>query len=286
MLVVILLALSAPRTSYADPFYQLVGAKSLAMGGAHRGFGTANDTLIVNPAGMAITRRYNSQVQYGYNTQDHISRVLISAVDSSTSPLAAGLGYTREWGNPSGVDLGMNRVYMGLAYALTPGIAFGITGQNARGNFVEDDTRRRQNNFNGTAGAMVSLGQRIGLGAVYENFMRIKEDEVMPSTIGLGASVNIFLATLAADYVIDMRRGQKRARTFGVGAEVLVLQHLALRGGYRMGHQTTAKVGPLKKFVTGGLGLVSHQAGLEVSAERGVEHTNEWQIITNLQYGL
>ena len=286
LLVVALLALSAPRISHADPFYQLVGAKSLAMGGAHRGLGTANDTLIVNPAGMAITRRYSSQVQYGYNTGDHISRVLISAVDSSTSPLAAGLGYTREWGNPTGVDLGMNRVYLGLAYALTPGIAVGMTGQNARGNFLEGEARHRQNNFNGTAGAMISLGQRIGLGAVYENFVHIKEDEVMPSTLGLGASVNAFLATIAADYVIDMRPGQKRARTFGVGAEVLVMQHLALRGGYRMGHQTSARVGPLKKFVTAGLGLVSNQAGLELSAERGVEHTREWQIITSLQYGL
>lgn len=275
-----------PRIGRADAFYQLVGTKSLAMGGAHRGLGTNNDTLIVNPAGMAIARRYSSQVQYGYNTGDHISRLLVSAVDSSTSPVAAGLAYTREWGNPSGVDLGMNRIYMGLAYALVPGIAFGITGQNARGNFLEDEVRHKQNNFNGTVGAMISLGQRIGLGVVYENFVRIKEDEVMPRTLGLGASTNILLATLAADYLIDMRPGERRAKTFGAGAEMIVLRHLALRAGYRMGYETAARKGPLYKYVTGGFGLVSQQAGVELSAEKSIDHKGAWQIITGFTYGL
>lgn len=285
-LVVALMIAGAPRTGRADPFYQLVGTKSLAMGGAHRGLGTNNDALILNPAGMAIARRYSSQVQYGYNTGDHISRLLVSAVDSSTSPVAAGLAYTREWGNPSGVDIGMNRIYLGLAYALVPGIAFGITGQNARGSYLDHEVRHKENNFNGTAGAMLSLGQRIGLGVVYENFVHLKDDAMMPSTLGLGASANIFLATLVADYVIDMRPHQKRAKTFGVGAEVLMMQHLAFRGGYRMGHETSARTGPLYKYVTGGVGLVSNQAGVELSAERSIERTGAWQVVAGLNYGL
>lgn len=282
----VLSLLCVPAVSRADAFYQLTGAKSLAMGGAHRGLGTANDTLILNPAGMAIARRYSSQVNYGYNTDDHISRILVSAVDSSTSPVAAGLAYTREWGNPSGVDIGMNRVYVGLAYALTPGIAVGITGQNARGNYLDHEVRRKENNFNGTAGAMISLGQRIGLGAVYDNFVHLENDLTMPSNLGLGASVNLFVVSVAADYVIDMRPGKRRAKTFGVGAEMLFSQHVALRGGYRMGHETSARVGPLLKYVSLGLGLVSQAASLEVSAERAIQHAGAWQVIAGLQYGL
>lgn len=281
-----LLVFVTPRSGRADPFYQLVGAKTLSMGGAHRGLGTSNDTLIINPAGMAIAKRYSSQVQYGYNTHDHISRVLVSAVDSSTSPLAAGLAYTREWGNPSGADIGMNRVYLGLAYALTPGIAFGITGQNARGSYLDNEVRHKQNNFNGTAGAMLSLGQRVGLGAVYDNFIHVKDSALMPPTIGFGASARVLLATLVADYLIDMRKGQRRAKTFGAGVEVVVISNLALRAGYRMGHQTSAKEGPLHKFITGGVGFVSNQAGLELAAERAVDRSGEWQVVAGLQYGL
>lgn len=282
----VLSLISLPAQSRADAFYQLTGPKSLAMGGAHRGLGTSNDTLILNPAGMAITRRYSSQINYGYNTGDHISRVLVSAVDSSTSPVAAGLAYTREWGNPSGVDIGMNRIYMGLAYALTPGIAVGITGQNARGNYLEQEVRQKQNSFNGTAGAMISLGQRIGLGAVYDNFVHLEDDLTMPSNLGLGASLNLFVASVAADYVIDMRPGKRRAKTFGLGAETLLGQHIALRGGYRMGHETSARMGPLFKYVSGGVGLVSQQASLELSAERALQHTGAWQVVSSLQYGL
>ena len=154
-------ALGVPKVGHADPFYQLIGARSLAMGGAHRGMGTSNDTLILNPAGMAATKRYASELFYQYNTQDHISRVMVSAVDSKTSPIAAGLAYTREWGNPSGADIGLNRIYFGLAYALVPSLSIGITGQNARGNFLTHEVRQKQNNFNGTAGLMLSLGRPV-----------------------------------------------------------------------------------------------------------------------------
>lgn len=274
------------RPAHADPFYQLIGARSLAMGGAHRGLGNSNDALILNPAGMAITRRYSAEAQFNYNSTDHVSRVLATAVDSQTSPIAAGLAYTREWGDPSGADIGMNRIYFGLAYALVPGIAFGITGQNARGNFVEDGSRQKQNNFNGTAGAMLSFGQMLGLGVVYENFAHLKQDQVMPPMLAVGASIRLAIATLVGDYVIDMRPGERRPRTYGAGAEVLLMQALALRGGYRLGHQNSQRIGALKQYATGGVALVSGRGGCEISAERSLTGKSEWQMVAGLQYGL
>lgn len=279
-------AASAPRVAHADPFYQLVGARSLAMAGAHRGLGTSNDTLILNPAGMAAVQRYSAEVQYGYNTHDHISRVLVSAVDSKTSPLAAGLAYTREWGNPSGADVGLNRVYFGLAYALTPGIAFGLTGQNARGAFNLEHERHKQNNFNGTAGAMLSLGQLVGVGVVYDNFVPIKEAELMPPTLGLGASVRTSLLTVAYDYVFDMRRGERHPRTWGAGAETLLLRMLVLRGGYRVGHRDSSRNGPLQRYVTGGAAISHSGGGIEVSAERSIQGPRAWQLVFGMQVAM
>ena len=282
----LLWAVGLARPARADPFYQLIGARSLAMGGAHRGLGNSNDALILNPAGMAITRRYSAEAQFNYNAQDHVSRVLASAVDSQTSPIAAGLAYTREWGNPAGADIGMNRIYFGLAYALVPGLALGITGQNARGNFLEDGSRLKQNNFNGTAGAMLSVGQMLGLGVVYENFAHIKEDQVMPPTLALGVSARFALATLAGDYIFDMRPGERRPRTFGVGGELLLMQALALRGGYRLGHQNSQRTGELKQYVTGGVALVSGRGGAEISTERSLDGSSEWQMVAGVQYGM
>lgn len=266
-IVFILSAMLTPRPSYADAFNEFLGARSVAMGGAHRGLGTSNETLILNPAGMALGKRYSIDALYGYGKGDHINHGNLSAVDSKSSLVAAGVSYTRDWGNPSGSDASFNRVYFGLAYALSPMISTGFNVQNLRGGFSENGARHDVSLYNTTAGLSINLGQSLGLGVAYQNIIGTDTPRLMPPNLAAGASLRTSRATLTADMRFDMREKEAHHITFGTGAEVFVHQAFALRGGYRRAGTDPTFVGPLGHFITGGVAAVSQGGGLQISFE-------------------
>ena len=85
----ILLGVLAPQVATTAVFDEFRGIRSSAMGGAHRGVGTSNDSIILNPAGMAIKRRYNIDANFSFNKVDNLNKANLSIVDS-TGPIAAG----------------------------------------------------------------------------------------------------------------------------------------------------------------------------------------------------
>src|SRR5262245_27093677 len=97
------------------------------MGGAHRGVGTSNDTIMLNPAGMAIRKRYAIDGSYAYSAQDTLSHISISALDSKTAPVAGALAYTHDRGDHEFSNVEMNRIYMASAYPIFDWLAVGIT---------------------------------------------------------------------------------------------------------------------------------------------------------------
>src|SRR3954469_18063599 len=78
---------------------EFAGVRSLGMGGAHRALGTSNDTLYLNPAGMAIMKRYSVEASYAYDALFKLTEVGGSIVDSKSGPVAGGVGYTHERGD-------------------------------------------------------------------------------------------------------------------------------------------------------------------------------------------
>ena len=114
LLAAVASAASPARTEDALA-HELEGVRSLAMGGAHRGVGTSNDTIYLNPGGMALVRRYAIELQYGYSPHDRLNQFNISAVDSKSGPVAGALG-----GYLTGSNTGAGAVSMPLATALVP----------------------------------------------------------------------------------------------------------------------------------------------------------------------
>ncbi|MBI3179837.1 MAG: hypothetical protein HYZ27_09265, partial [Deltaproteobacteria bacterium] len=91
------------------------GVRSAAMGGAHRGLGTSNDTLYLNPAGMSLASRYSVEMDYRFSNFDELYRLAATVVDSKSGPVAGGLGYTYVWGNEDGADPALHRVVLALS---------------------------------------------------------------------------------------------------------------------------------------------------------------------------
>lgn len=273
-----------PAKTWASAFVEFAGARSLAMGGAHRGLGTGNDTLILNPAGLAISKRYSIDALYNYGTQDHISHAHLSAVDSKNSPVAAGVGYTRDWGNPSDTDASLNRVYMGMAYGLTQALAFGINVQNLRGAITDDGTRQHLSSYNTSVGMMANLSSILGLGVVYHNVIPNTHDRLLPPTLGFGAGLRLGMVSVAADLKKDMRKEHADPLTFGVGAEAFVRQAYAVRAGFRRApNEVVQNPAVLANYISGGVAAVSPGGSLLVSFEN-LLGSSQWVVVAGMQF--
>ncbi|MEZ4272059.1 MAG: hypothetical protein R3C68_11720 [Myxococcota bacterium] len=136
--VVVLLLCAAP-VSKAGVYQEMKGLRSEAMGGAHRGLGTSNDTLFLNPAGMAMLRRYSVDLLYGYTSIDNLNHISVTAVDSKSGPLAGAVGYTHDRGELNGLDAKFHRAYGAIAYPIFEGVGLGLTGRYVRGDIERVD---------------------------------------------------------------------------------------------------------------------------------------------------
>ena len=94
----------AATPARADVYREIHGARSEAMGGAHRGLGTSNDAITLNPAGMMLTKRYSIDANYTYSKQDDLHHFSISLVDSKSGPVAGSDEYVFSRGDHDRAD--------------------------------------------------------------------------------------------------------------------------------------------------------------------------------------
>lgn len=271
--------------AHGSVFEDFAGVRTLGMGGAHRGVGQSNETLLLNPGGMATFKRYGIDLQYGYGTDDRLSRFNMSAVDSKSGPVAGGVAYTLIRGNESGVDASISRISAGTAYALGQALAIGITAQNLRGSFKENGAKQELSLYNGTVGLALNLGELIGLGVAYQNVLKTNDVRFMPPTLGFGAAVRTPSIVLAADMVTDLRDGQPHQTSYNVGGEFFAAQTLALRLGWRRKPALDAS-GILvnRAYLSGGVGWLSPSGGFNFSAERALFDSRPWSLIASMQF--
>ncbi len=270
-----------PQSARADIYHEFYGSRSLAMGGAHRGIGTSNDTLLLNPAGMAVTQRYSVDMQYAYGTGDNLNDLSGSAVDSKSGPVAGGVAYTRNWGNPSRLDATLNRIAVGFAYPFGRSLAIGGTAKTIRGAYTTDAGRQEVDLYTGTLGGTATIGEMLSLGASWENIIKgnAEEQRLVKPVVGLGLGLHLPMVSLGADMVIDTRTQIDKRLTYHVGGEFILYELLAVRGGFH-----TDMVGPRegttqRSHVSGGLGLMSQAAALNLSAQRALVEDGPWEIV-------
>jgi hypothetical protein len=271
----------------AAVFDELEGTRSAAMGGAHRGVGTSNDTLYLNPAGMALVRRYSVELNYGYSPFSALTHLNVSAVDSQSGPVAGGLSYTHTRGDGERTDPSLHRVVVAAAYALGPSVALGLSGRHIRGKFQDGDKRRKLTLYSGDVGVMVKLGEMVTLGGTAHNVIRDELTRMLPLSFGVGGSVALGNLVLAGDFVLDSRQSNDTLQRYQVGAEYFLGGAFPLRAGYYHAPFTdkSSERGGENVLTFGG-GWVTQGGGIGVAAERSFERPRNWRMVASLQFFL
>lgn len=271
----------------ADVYTEFTGTRSLAMGGAHRALGSNNEAIVLNPAGLAATKRYNIDLQYGYGTGDRLHSINGSVVDSKSGPVAGGMALTRNWGNESGANPGLMRYYGAVAYNLGNILSIGMSSAYFRGDFRDEGVKQDVNAFNATLGAMVTVGEMLGIGVSYQNLIPVKalETNLFRPQLGTGVSLHSSLFAITGDLVLDMRANIQDRIDWHAGAEYLLFEMVAVRAGYHHSAAGSLANMPKQHFVAAGVGIVSGTGAFNASAERAVSgDAAHWRFLGSLQF--
>jgi hypothetical protein len=265
----VLAALLASTAAWADNLVSDPGApwpttvdmpRSTAMGGAQSAIATSNDALSVNPAGLSQTRRYHFELDGIYDAHFPAQGILASIVDSASSPVGSGMIFSR-WGSgqPAGRGEGWS---MGFAYSGVIGQALYMGGQTKFLRYHTPD------------GLVAKWAQDVGILSRHGGFswaavVQNLSTENLPlfpftATAGLawGADTDWHLAF---DYKVDFSDSNHLKQKAALGAEVLLEEGFALRGGATW--DATASLW----WASAGVAFLTEKGGLQIVWRRRVQ---------------
>jgi hypothetical protein len=233
--------------------------RATAMGGAHAAIATANDALAVNPAGLSQSKRYHLEIDGIYDSRFPAEGVLVSVVDTASSPVASGLLFSR-WGSGQGQGRGEGWS-LGFNYSSVIGQGLYWGGQTK---FIRYHT---------PDGLVAKWAQDVGLlsrrgnfswAAVVQNISTQKLP-LFPLTgtaaVAWGTDTDWHLAI---DYKADFSDTGNVKHKAAIGGEVLMEDTFALRAG------ATWDASAQLWWASAGIGLLTEKGGLQFVWRRRV----------------
>jgi hypothetical protein len=267
---------------------ELAGVRSTAMGGAHRGVGTSNDALYLNPGGMALVRRYAVEAQYGYSPFDGISNLNMSAVDSKSGPVAGGLGYTHQKSDADKGEVGINRFYVGAGYAVSPAVSVGVTTRYLRGAYTDLAGETHELDFyNADVGAMASISDALTLGVVYNNVLKSDYQHLTRPSVGFGIGIGGAGFVLAADVEMDRSEDSDNDLGYHLGGEYVASGAFPIRVGYAQ-LPFVGKDGERRRenVLAAGVAWASREGALDVGFRQSLERERNWALVGAFKFFL
>jgi hypothetical protein len=270
-----LIALSLLLCSPAGAAQDLLGSRSLGMGGTLRAAPSADSAILLNPAGMSLFRAYNINALYSYRGADSGSLVNASIVDSFTAKVAAGLSYSFIHASPSKTlalptgayslssTLNTHEAGLALAYPLGDVFFLGLSGKYVYQSVDQPadvpaggkiDTI---NGFTMDVGAILRPWSSLSLAVTGQNLIGISKD-YYPRLLGMGLAYAMGTRFNAEfDSVLNFSTAESVKASYHVGGELFLGGSYAIRAGYMYDTLRSAN------YVTGGLGLVSSKISLD-----------------------
>ena len=251
-----------------------VGARPLGMAQAFTPNASGNGALYHNPAGVATSLMYS--VEAAYEVSDDTNIFNASVVDSKINPrLAAGAAYSYTSGQDAAKGVTGHDARLVLGSQVVPDLmVLGVGGRYVDFSGPEDTGFR---GFTLDVGAVLRLTEGLFLGAAGRNLIDLcadDEDEICPAgmaprTVSGGVAFGTSLGfQVVADVQADLSDADHTAMRYAGGAELLLAQLLALRGGYQY-FQSTRSSG----LAFGG-GLKTGVAGFDLGYQYDFESSS------------
>jgi hypothetical protein len=185
----LLLALSSLLWAGAVSAQDFVGVRAMALGEAYRAIATGNDAIYLNPAGLTAVPRYSPELHYSFDLDAEDHQVDLSVVDSKTSAMAGGIGYTFEGRELTRRTTLQHTATVGLAYQFLPqllsagvGVKYVNLSDAIVGNYL--------NALSADVGVLATLPGGLSLAAVGYNLVPINAKDV-PLSAGFGAALDL-----------------------------------------------------------------------------------------------
>lgn len=263
--VFLLLAVCLPAS--ADDF---LATRPLGMGGAHRAIVTGNDSIMLNPAGMSLFRRYSFEAQYLFTPEmgedgpaEHVFHA--SVIDNQMAEFATGLAYTRV---RRGDDKHGNRYDLAFSLPLSQNLLIGtdIKYLNYDRNKKEDAT----DVVTVDLGVLVRTDFGLNLGVVGYNLTNTADYLEHPVSMAAAVMYSPFRTLeIAFDWFINFQKPKDLADPVGeketgysyhFGIEYLLIGQFTLRAGYVYDQ---AQPGVDDHLWAGGVGYVTQQVAFD-----------------------
>jgi hypothetical protein len=292
-----------PQVAHAYGEYET--PRSLAMGGALRALGNGTTAIFINPANMPLTRLYHLEASGIIRPESTRAVGTATAVDSITSStkVTGGAAFSVGLEDPKGLDRTFTDFRSAVAYPIADKVFIGLGFRYLRmiqdgfGPFDNAVTKKYSPASGGLlngagqreafvdtwtldAGLTVRIGQSLHIGIVGQNVTH-PGHSLLPTTVGGGIGYGNKDFSIEVDGLADFDSWSTVTGRFMGGGEYLVANKVPIRIGYQ--YDQGANV----HSISGGIGYVSTEVGVEVGLRRTLSTTvNSTMIGLSLTYHL
>ena len=236
------------------------GARLLGFAETQRALTTGNDSIYVNPGGLALASIYSVELGYLDDARGSDRRVNASIVDSQAGPVAGGIAYTYSTRRPDGVPEGDarlrgHRVEIAAATKLGQSVGLGVTTR-----YLHYDLKNGAEGEEGfkTLTFDVGLAWRIveglSIGAVGYNLTNSKRAE-LPISIGGGIGYEIAGFSIEGDARYNFQL-EKARLSFAAGYIIADLVPVRVGAWYDFANKAWA--------ISGGLGFNYERIAVDI----------------------
>lgn len=225
------LALCAAPAAASEPptLRDFSSVRAAGMAGAARGYASGNEAILLNPAAMALTPRFNWGLSALYDNPNGTRFWGFDAVDSvhkSLDVLSGGIGY---YAYASGHGPERRRGTLGVLALATPLSESLFVGGSAK--WLDLDGAVDTNAVTADAAATLKLGSHVLVSAIGQNLIDVGNDEARRS-YGAGAALLLGQLLADVDWKLEPDRTDAWVHSFALGAEYLFGNRVAPRLGF------------------------------------------------------
>ena len=267
---------ASARTAEAQVFE---GARVLSLADSQRALTTSNDSIYLNPGGLALGSLYSVELGYLDDIRGSDRRINASIIDSQAGPVAGGVAYTYSTRRPDDMPdnpdarLKGHRVEIATATKLGDALGIGVTTR-----YLHYDLKNGPEGVEGfktltfDVGLAWHVAQGLSIGAVGYNLTNSKRPEV---PIAVGGGLGYEIGGFAIEFDVRHEFPNKETRfSGGAGYTIADLVPLRIGAWYDLASKAWAVAGGVgfnyERFQVdiGYRQLVSGEANFEDGDER------------------